>query len=109
MLADSHGNIYVAGTTSSPGFAVVDAWQPQIGESNAMRSSDSGANRTELTTPSAGLSNPSEPVNPHVLFGAAATANRLLTPAVEHALLASAFNRRGTGSRELTMRLRAHS
>lgn len=75
MVADAQGNIYIAGTTTSPDFPVVAAWQPQIGESAVMRSSDSGATWTKLTTPSAGLQTiQPDPLNAKILFAASSTA-----------------------------------
>jgi hypothetical protein len=50
MAADAHGNIYVAGTTSSPDFPVKNAEQPQFGDSRMMRSVDRGANQCLLGT-----------------------------------------------------------
>lgn len=42
MATDSQGYLYVAGTTSSLDFPVKGAWQPQMGESRVMRSTDGG-------------------------------------------------------------------
>ena len=42
MTSDLDGNIYIAGTTSSPDFPVKNATQPAIGGGLLMRSTDRG-------------------------------------------------------------------
>jgi hypothetical protein len=51
MTSDSSGNLYLAGSTSSPDFPVLNAAQPQFGESQVMRSADRGTTWTKRTSP----------------------------------------------------------
>jgi hypothetical protein len=75
MVADAQGNIFIAGTTTSPNFPVVAAWQPQIAGSSAMFSSDSGAAWTPLAIPPASLDviQP-DPMDPQVAYAVSETA-----------------------------------
>jgi photosystem II stability/assembly factor-like uncharacterized protein len=75
MTADASGNIYVAGTTSSPDFPVQNAAQAQIGDWRLMRSGDGGATWARLPNiPADPQRIVADPVNPQVLFAGAATA-----------------------------------
>jgi photosystem II stability/assembly factor-like uncharacterized protein len=53
MTSDAAGNVYIAGSTSSPDFPVVNAAQPQFGESQLMSSANRGATWTKLALPPA--------------------------------------------------------
>jgi uncharacterized protein (TIGR03437 family) len=51
MTSDAAGNVYVAGTTSSPDLPVKNAAQPAIGEGLVMRSTDRGLTWQKLSNP----------------------------------------------------------
>jgi uncharacterized protein (TIGR03437 family) len=51
VAADSHGNIYVTGTTSSPDLAVKNAAQPGFGDARIMRTMDLGITWKPVGTP----------------------------------------------------------
>jgi hypothetical protein len=66
---DSRGNIVVAGTTSSPDFAVKNAAQPAFGDSRIMRTTDLGVTWTRTGTPPQDvIAVVPDPVAPQVLF-----------------------------------------
>jgi photosystem II stability/assembly factor-like uncharacterized protein len=69
IATDASGNVYVAGTTSSLDLPVMNAAQPQMGESRIMRSLDQGATWTPLGNPPA---DPqiieADPYSPQILF-----------------------------------------
>jgi photosystem II stability/assembly factor-like uncharacterized protein len=69
IATDASGNVYVAGTTSSPDLPVMNAAQPQMGESRIMRSLDQGATWTQLANPP---TDPqivvADPYSPQILF-----------------------------------------
>jgi hypothetical protein len=58
IATDPNGNIYVAGTTSSPDLPVMNAAQPQMGESRIMRSLDRGTTWIPFANP---------PVDPYIV------------------------------------------
>jgi hypothetical protein len=72
--ADSSGNIYLAGTTSSPDFPVKNAVQPSFGESRIMRTTDLGVTWTRVGSPpqDVNLVVP-DPVALQILFAAGTT------------------------------------
>src|ERR1700679_768218 len=51
MATDTSGYVYVVGSTTSPDFPVKNAFQPQIGSAQLMRSTDRGVTWTKLTRP----------------------------------------------------------
>jgi uncharacterized protein (TIGR03437 family) len=51
MTSDASGNVYVAGTTSSPDLPMKNAAQPTIGEALVMRSSDRGVTWQRVSAP----------------------------------------------------------
>jgi photosystem II stability/assembly factor-like uncharacterized protein len=69
IATDANANVYVAGSTSSPDLPVMNAAQPQMGESRIMRSLDQGATWTQLANPPA---DPqiveADPYSPLILF-----------------------------------------
>jgi len=68
---DSRGNIYVAGTTSSPDFAVKNAAQPVFGEARILRTTDLGTTWTRVGSPPQDVNVVvPDPVTPQVLFAA---------------------------------------
>ena len=66
---DASGNIYVAGTTSSPQFPVKNAEQPVFGDSRILRTTNLGATWTASGNPPADVTVVvADPVSPQVLF-----------------------------------------
>jgi uncharacterized protein (TIGR03437 family) len=51
MATDASGNIYVAGTTTSPDFQIVNGAQPKFGEAEILRSTDLGVTWTPINGP----------------------------------------------------------
>ncbi|MGA3020144.1 MAG: SBBP repeat-containing protein [Bryobacteraceae bacterium] len=73
MTSDAQGNLYVAGSTTSPDLPVLYAAQPQLGESQLMRSVDRGATWTKVTAPPAApLWIQPDPVSASILFAGTA-------------------------------------
>jgi photosystem II stability/assembly factor-like uncharacterized protein len=72
MTSDAAGNIYVAGTTSSPDLPVLNAAQPAVGEAALLRSFDNGATWQKVNT---GLFAPMtvtpHPTDPQTIFAGA--------------------------------------
>ncbi len=69
VATDSRGNIYAAGTTSSPDFPVKNAAQAEFGESRIMRTADLGVTWTRVGSPSRDVNVVvPDPVVPQVLF-----------------------------------------
>ncbi len=69
VAVDSRGNIVVAGTTSSPDFAVKNAAQPAFGDARIMRTTDLGVTWTRTGTPPQDVTAVvPDPVAPQVLF-----------------------------------------
>jgi len=73
LTSDAAGNVYVAGSTSSPDFPVKNASQPLIGEAVLMRSADGGATWQKVPIPQVRLLTMApHPSDPQTLFGGAA-------------------------------------
>jgi len=69
MTSDAQGNLYVAGSTTAPDLPVLYAAQPQLGESQLMRSVDRGATWTKVTAPPAApLWIEPDPVSASIVF-----------------------------------------
>jgi hypothetical protein len=69
IAKDSSGNIFVAGTTTSPDLPVKNAAQLNFGESRVMRTTDLGATWTRVGSPPEDVSAVVvDPVTPQVLF-----------------------------------------
>jgi uncharacterized protein (TIGR03437 family) len=69
MTSDATGNIYVAGTTSSPDLLVKNAAQPSIGEALLMRSLDRGQTWQKVPGPPASpITITPHPSDPQTLF-----------------------------------------
>jgi uncharacterized protein (TIGR03437 family) len=69
IATDSRGNILVAGTTSSPDFAVKNAAQPAFGDARIMRTTDLGVTWTRVGTPPQDVNVVvPDPTTPQVLF-----------------------------------------
>ena len=72
MTSDPAGNVYVAGTTSSPDFPVRNPWQPLIGEAVLMRSTDVGVTWGKVSFPTSSLVTLTpHPSDPQTLFAGA--------------------------------------
>jgi uncharacterized protein (TIGR03437 family) len=75
VATDSIGNIYLAGTTSSPDFPVKNAAQPTFGDARIMRSTDFGATWKPVGSPPADVKALAvDPVTPQVLFAGGSSA-----------------------------------
>ncbi len=72
---DASGNVYVAGTTTSPDFLTTHAAQPKFGEASILRTTDLGATWSRVGTPSDPNVNivVPDPVIPQILYAAAFT------------------------------------
>jgi len=69
IATDIDGNIYVAGTTSSPDLPLTNATQPQLGESRIMRSLDGGVTWVKIANPPFDVQTVvADPSSPQVLF-----------------------------------------
>ncbi len=69
MTADGAGNVYVAGTTTSPDLPVKNAAQPSIGGTVLMRSADRGVTWRKVTNPpELPLTIATHPSDPQTLF-----------------------------------------
>ena len=74
MSSDAAGNVYIAGTTSSPDLPMKNAMQPVIGEVPLMRSTDRGETWQKIDgIPVQALEIAPHPVDPRVLLLAGAT------------------------------------
>ncbi|HLK21065.1 MAG TPA: SBBP repeat-containing protein [Bryobacteraceae bacterium] len=72
MTSDAAGNIYVAGTTSSPDFHTKNAAQPVMGEGLLMRSLDQGQTWEKVPGPPIALASViPHPADPQTLFAGA--------------------------------------
>jgi uncharacterized protein (TIGR03437 family) len=69
MSTDPSGNVYVAGTTSSPDFPVHNALQSDFAEAHILRTTDLGNTWTRVNSPSDVTTLFPDPVVPQVLFG----------------------------------------
>jgi hypothetical protein len=75
MAGDAQGNVYVAGTTTSPDFPVRNAWQARIADAALMRSLDGGATWTPLGSPAGDVNTVQpHPIDSKIVFAAGATA-----------------------------------
>ncbi len=74
LATDANGNIYVAGTTTSPNLNVKNAFQPNFGEATILRTTDLGATFTRIASPpdSSATVFP-DPTAPSILFASGAT------------------------------------
>jgi hypothetical protein len=72
MTSDAAGNIYVAGTTSSPDLPVRNAAQPTIGEALLMRSTDRGLTWEKVPGPASPITVTPHPSDKQTLFIGAA-------------------------------------
>ena len=69
MVTDDSGNLYVAGTTSSPDLPVRNAAQPEFGDAAIMRSGDGGRTWSKAGAPDNALvAVVPDPMNPGVVF-----------------------------------------
>lgn len=69
MTSDAAGNVYVAGTTSSPDLPLKNAAQPSIGEALVMRSTDRGVTWQRVPNPPVSpLTITPHPSDPNTLF-----------------------------------------
>ncbi len=69
IAADSRGDVYVAGTTSSPDFLTKNAAQPRLGDARILRTGDLGTSWTPVGSPPQDVNVVvADPVTPQVLF-----------------------------------------
>jgi hypothetical protein len=68
LASDAQGNLFAAGTTSSPDFPVRNAAQPVLGSAKILRSTDGGGTWSKIPNPPVWSSLVPDPVNPQVLF-----------------------------------------